>query len=568
MYSSVCNIGPSVAHFIKRQAVVTPRIINTVYACSSTAVNKSDEELLTILYPNKEGEPQPLPPKLKKEKPYRNGKKHSPPPAERTTLRKAEDSIIQCKRPEFNHYRNDMYSKFDTVPLASKGWQHNKSKGDYFKINVISEAKKDTVFWHQEHQTFNELGLDPDIIAALEKLGYSQPTYIQAEGIPKILNHLNTLLAGETGCGKTLAYLIPVIQEVLAWRLLAPERKFNSPLALILTPSRELAQQISDVARQFEEKLLFDSGLILGGHTKRLMMNPTFSSVDLLVASIGAMSKLTTTGIYNVSYVRHLVLDEADTLLDDSFNEKLVYYMKHFPFGYKKPKGISGFPDLCKLTFVSATMPTSLPAILGKIVQVDSIEKIETKRLHHVMAHVPQLFLRLGQSQKPPKLLELCKNNAKQKIPTIIFSNRTATCDWVSMFLNENGISAVNLNGDMPVDIRNGKFEQFQNGNVDFISCTDSASRGLDTIRAKHVINYDFPVYMADYIHRCGRTGRVGSDNKCLITNFVSGNREVELVQKIEMSVRKVTDLPNVNANITKIINYKIMNRQENILDY
>lgn len=564
MYSSVFNFGSCFIHVIKRQATITPRVIDRVCAYSSTAATKNDEELLSILYPDTKGEPQPLPPKRKKEKYPRKSKVHSSRPEEVTKYRNVKDAVIQCKRPEFNHYKNYHYSKFDTIPLASKGWHHNKSKGDYFKVNVYREkSKRDSVFWHDEHPTFNGLGLDPDIVTALENLGYTQPTYIQADGIPKIFQHLNTLLAGETGCGKTLAYLVPVIQEVLAWRLLAPERKYNSPLALVLTPSRELAQQISDVARQFEEKLLFDSGLILGGHTKRMMTNPTFSSVDLLIATIGAMSKLTTTGIYNVSYVRHLVLDEADTLLDDSFNEKLVYYLRHFPLGYKKPKGIHGFPDLCKLTLVSATMPTSLPAILGNIVQVDSIEKIETKRLHQVMPHVPQLFLRLGQSQKPPQLLQLCKNNAKRKIPTIIFSNRAATCDWVSLFLNENGVKAINLNGDMPVDIRKGKFEEFQNGEVDFLSCTDSASRGLDTIRVKHVINYDFPVYMSDYIHRCGRTGRVGSDDDCFITNFVSGSREVDLVQNIEMSVRKVTLLPNVNANITKIINYKILNRLE-----
>lgn len=106
--------------------------------------------------------------------------------------------------------------------------------------------------------------------------------------------------------------------------------------------------------------------------------------------------------------------------------------------------------------------------------------------------------------------------------------------------------------------IRIGRFEQFQNGNVDVLSTTDIGSRGLNTTRARHVVNFDFPLHVSDYIHRCGRVGRLGSAANCYVTNYVSSLREIELVRKIEYSVRTQSVLQNVNANITNIINKKI----------
>uniref|UniRef100_A0A1B6EFR9 RNA helicase n=2 Tax=Clastoptera arizonana TaxID=38151 RepID=A0A1B6EFR9_9HEMI len=524
--------------------------------------SKIEEDLINIIYPDIKGEAQPLPGKFRPSKQKKRQGIFEP--------KNDEKAIIECKTSSLNHYKNQTYKKFDAIPLASKGWHNKQSRGDYFKINIIhDESQKNHVFWKDEHLTFADLKLDLALVAALEKLGYTKPTKIQADGIPIVLRSLNTVLAGETGCGKTLAYLIPIIQQILLWKQVSSERRFNTPLALIMTPSRELAEQIGMIAKQLGNELQFDSYTLIGGHTKKIMLNPDFYPIDLLIGSVGVISKLTTTGILNMSCVRHIVLDEADSLLDDSFNEKVTYYLKKFPLGFKRlpaTRETEKLPELCQLTLASATMPTSIATVLGDIINVDSLEKVQTPRLHHVLTHVPQLFLRLGQSQKPGKLLEIVKKNVNKNAPTIIFSNRSGTCDWVSLFLNENDVRCVNLNGDMASVIRLGKFKQFQEGDIDVISCSDIGSRGLDTTRAKHVINYDFPNFMADYIHRCGRTGRIGSGDNCLITNFVSGYLEVELVKKIEASVRTMTQLPNVNANITKIIHHKILNKYENFL--
>ncbi|XP_047001920.1 probable ATP-dependent RNA helicase DDX28 [Schistocerca americana] len=473
-----------------------------------------------------------------------------------------KEAVITCKRQEFNHYKSQTYRKFEVVPLASKGWYHKRSKGDYFIINAFTENPATAYSSDTGPVTFNDLGLNSSICSALEKQGITAPTRIQAEGIPAVLSGHHTLLSSETGGGKTLAYLLPLLQQILLWKefsaSLDVQRCLNTPLGLVICPGRELAHQIGDVANQFKEPLGILSKVIVGGRTKKQMLNPDVREVDLLIATIGALSKLTTTGVYKMNDVCHVVLDEADTLLDDSFNEKVCHLLKRFQFcGHADMS--TNLPQGTQLTLVSATMPTSLPSILGQLIEVDSLKKVTTGSLHQVMTHIPQKFIRLGKSQKPEELLRIAKSDSKSGIPLLIFSNKSSTCDWISLFLNENGVSCINLNGAMPEAIRTGKFKQFQSERVNVISCTDIGSRGLDTVRVKHVLNYDFPVYMADYIHRCGRTGRVGSSSGCHITNFVEGPREIKLCQDIEHSVRKMIALPNVNANIKKIISYRLM---------
>lgn len=145
--------------------------------------------------------------------------------------------IISCKRSEFNHYEGQTYSKFDGVKLASKGWLHNKSRGDFFIIHGDPHKK---LAKHVFKKSFDELGVLPEFIEIMSAQGFNVPTEIQAKAIPSILKGQNTMITAETGCGKTLAYLLPVFQHVLQWKPNLPKEEFNSPLAVIIAPSREL----------------------------------------------------------------------------------------------------------------------------------------------------------------------------------------------------------------------------------------------------------------------------------------------------------------------------------------
>lgn len=147
--------------------------------------------------------------------------------------------IISCKRPEFNHYDGQSYSKFEGIPLASKGWLNNKSKGDYFVVygNANNKEQKDVY-----KKSFAEIGLKPELIEVMSHQGFSLPAAIQAKAIPSILKGYNTIVTAETGCGKTFAYLLPIFQHILEWKPNI-EEDFNSPLAVVITPSRELGKR-------------------------------------------------------------------------------------------------------------------------------------------------------------------------------------------------------------------------------------------------------------------------------------------------------------------------------------
>lgn len=326
-----------------------------------------------------------------------------------------------------------------------------------------------------------------------------------------------------------------------------PERTFNTPLVVVLTPGRELATQIGQVAADLGEGFDINVKVITGGRTKQLMMNPSFEDVDVLVGSIGAVSKLTTTGIYRMRDVKFVVLDEADTLLDDGFNDKLAYFLQRFRFHRDT-----------QLILASATMPTNYENVLENIIDTNILEKVVSDDLHKILPYVTQKFLRMTKSDRPENLLRIVKAEVLKRRPVIVFSNRASTCDYISFFLEGHGIESLNLNGDMLMKIREGRFEKFQNGEVNVLSTTDCIGRGLNTVRARHIVNFDFPFHISDYIHRCGRIGRLGSNTNCTISNFISSLGELDLVRKIEMSARTNAELENVDANIRKIITDKI----------
>lgn len=301
------------------------------------------------------------------------------------------------------------------------------------------------------------------------------------------------------------------------------------------------------MAEELVDGLDINVKVTVGGRTKQKMINPRFEDMDILVGSFGAISKLTTTGIYRMDHVKSVVLDESDTLLDESFNEKMSYFLRRFAF-HKKTQ----------LVLVSATMPTSIEEVFRSIIDTDSLRPVVSDDLHKILPYVTQKFLRMNKTGRPEHLLRIIKSDMDKKRPIIIFSNKTPTSDYVSIFLNNNGINCINVNGDMHNEMRLGRFDQFQSGAVNVLSTTDCLGRGINTIRARHVINFDFPMFIADYIHRCGRIGRLGGVENGIVTNFISSLAEIDLVRKIELSARTDYQLQNVDANIGKIFRKRV----------
>ncbi|KAI8484299.1 putative ATP-dependent RNA helicase ddx28 [Branchiostoma belcheri] len=460
--------------------------------------------------------------------------------------------IISCKRKEFNHYGGQSLGKFDIPTLASQGWKHKKSVGDHFTI--VGYTKTTNYFWG--------LPLEEGILEGLCSMKMAVPTKIQAAAIPAILSGKNVLCAAETGSGKTLCYVVPLLQSLLPV-VREPDtdmarRELGRPLALIVVPARELAEQVMKVLTSFNTAMLkpFQLQMVVGGQGIGNIKKKLEKRVDILVITPGALNKALHKGFLGMDWVRYLVLDEIDTLLDDSFSELTLEAISCCQVRVSE---VGGVGDGTQVIMAGATMPKRTAEVLGEVVPMESLVTVTTPALHRVMPHVSQKFLRVKSSSKAATVLELVKQDVNEGCPVIVFCNTFSSADWLSHTLRENNIKHSKITGKLSATVRLGIFKEFQDGLTDVLVCTDIASRGLDTVRVQHVINFDFPGVVSDYIHRVGRVGRVGSRVTGKVTSLVCQPYEVDMLWKIEMAVRRQTELKGVDANITRKIAKRFM---------
>ena len=246
--------------------------------------------------------------------------------------------IISAKNKSLNHKKSQTYGTFDKLPLVSGGWHHRKSVGDYFTINPF-RGPEATSFSSdlKTRPTFQDYDLDPRLVEALAKCGFTKTTNIQHEAIPKMLefSDCSTLIAAETGNGKTLAFLVPMLNSILKQKDAEEQIQFNSPHGLVVTPGRELADQIGAVAEDLCYHLGLKVSVLKGGqircvlkcifinfsfhHFRQQVLHGVREEVDLVVGSQGGLTKLFHEQYLKSGRVTTIALDEIDTLLDDTF---------------------------------------------------------------------------------------------------------------------------------------------------------------------------------------------------------------------------------------------------------
>ncbi|KAH9500099.1 putative ATP-dependent RNA helicase ddx28 [Bulinus truncatus] len=467
--------------------------------------------------------------------------------------------IISCKRKEYNFYQGESFNEFETQKLVSCGWKTNKRLGDYFTI--MPHSDNPSVLTSDESCTFEELGINGKLSEGLKHLGITSPTQIQQYAIPSLLKGVNAVCTAETGSGKTLAYLLPSIECILGQKKYlssteGDESQFsnlNSPNTVIITPSRELSQQVMSVAESLTPYADFIPFLI---ESSRRFMGCNTVAMDMLISTPGALVKLLNSQKILGLNLQHMVIDESDTLFDDSFVSDIQKI-----FNLLNVQAVDSADDNqpllggTQIVLVSATVADGVERILGDFIPVDSVVKISTNSLHRLQPHTKQTFLRIGSQGKGQKLIEIVKSNINKNEPTLVFANNNKTCHYLEKMLQDNGVDCSKLNGEMLPQERKGVFQKFREGFVNVLVATDIASRGLDTINVHHVINYDCPTFLSDYIHRVGRVGRVGTTVAGQVTTFVTYKWDVEMVWKIEIAARKMRKLQDVNANIKMKLN-------------
>uniref|UniRef100_A0A663DN69 RNA helicase n=1 Tax=Aquila chrysaetos chrysaetos TaxID=223781 RepID=A0A663DN69_AQUCH len=356
--------------------------------------------------------------------------------------------------------------------------------------------------------SFAAMGLQPALLAGLEGLSIGRPTAVQRLAIPALRRGRSALCAAETGSGKTLAAAGPA-----------------SPRGLVVLPSRELAAQVGAVAAALCRPAgLGVRGLTGGGAAGglRRQLRAPGTGAAVLLGTPGALREALRRRFLALGRLRWMVLDEADSLMDDSFIEALEEILAHTPL------------------------------TLGKFTDVGRFVTLATQSLHRLPPHVQQKFVRLKGRDKLPELLQLLKERPASGGAVLIFCNSASTVNWLGYILDDHKIKHLRLQGQMSAAARAGIFASFQKGDVSVLVCTDLASRGLDTSSVQLVVNYDFPDTLQDYLHRVGRVGRVGSKVPGAVVSFVTHRWDVDLVRKIETAARKRTGLPGMDSSINK----------------
>ncbi|XP_003472051.1 probable ATP-dependent RNA helicase DDX28 [Cavia porcellus] len=464
--------------------------------------------------------------------------------------------LISARRPELNQPARLTLGRWECAPLASRGWRHRCSRRDHFSIEP-AQHEPPALRNFSSGCSFEDLGLDPRLLHALHEAipEIVWPTTVQSSTIPPLLRGRHVLCAAETGSGKTLGYLLPLLQRLMRHPFL-DSHSIPTPRGLVLVPSRELAEQVQAVAQPLGNNLGLQVRELGGGHGMRkirmqLLKQP---SADVLIATPGALWKALKGQLVRLEQLSFMVLDEADTLLDESFLELVDYILgkSHIAEG---PADLDDFfSPKAQLVLVGATFPEGVGPLLHKVTNPDSVTTITSTKLHCIMPHVRQTFMRLKGADKVTELVHILKQHNKDKSgpsgTILVFCNSSSTVNWLGYILDDHKIQHLRLQGEMPASMRAGIFQRFQKGSQDILLCTDIASRGLDSTHVELVVNYDFPLTLQDYIHRAGRVGRVGSDVPGTVMSFVTHPWDVSLVQKIELAARRRRSLPGLVSSV------------------
>jgi superfamily II DNA/RNA helicase len=336
--------------------------------------------------------------------------------------------------------------------------------------------------------TFNDLDLAPEIMRAIEEVGYTEPTPIQEQAIPVVIEGRDVLGIAQTGTGKTASFTLPMIH-----RLMKGRAKARMPRTLILEPTRELASQVADNFDLYGQHTRLTKALLIGGVSFGDQEKAIERGADVLIATPGRLIDHVERGKVMLRGVEVLVIDEADRMLDMGFIPDIEKIVKLLPFTRQT-------------LFFSATMPPEITRLSDQFLQAPV--RIEVSKPASTSDTVAQHIVETSAKQKREALRALL--NSEDVTNGIIFCNRKRDIGTLLTSLERHGFNACALHGDMDQHMRLRMLDKFKNGEATYLIASDVAARGLDIPAVGHVFNFDVPTHAEDYVHRIGRTGRAG----------------------------------------------------------
>lgn len=339
---------------------------------------------------------------------------------------------------------------------------------------------------------FESLGIIDPILKSLQQEGYTEPTPIQAQGIPIVLKGSDLLGCAQTGTGKTAAFAIPILQSLSENKQFGKKRTIRS---LIVTPTRELAIQIDESFRTYGRHTGLVSTVIFGGVNQNKQVNALKQGVDILVATPGRLLDLMNQGFISLKQIEIFVLDEADRMLDMGFIHDVRKLLAVLP---KKRQSL----------FFSATMPPDIVKLANAI--LSSPIKVEVAPVSSTADTIQQYVYFVDKKNKNSLLLHLLQD---QKIKTVLVFTRTKHgANKVVKYLLKHEVTADAIHGNKAQNARQRALSNFKAQTTRVLVATDIAARGIDVDDLEYVINFDIPNISETYVHRIGRTGRAGAN--------------------------------------------------------
>lgn len=346
--------------------------------------------------------------------------------------------------------------------------------------------------------SFDKLGLCAELLSAIETQGYSKPTPIQEKAIPVLLSGRDIIAEAQTGTGKTAAFTLPILQMIRTDN----HHKQRYPRALILTPTRELAAQVSANVGTYGQNSKLKATAVYGGVGIRPQINNLRNGTDILIATPGRLLDHVNHKTVNLSKIEILVLDEADRMLDMGFIHDIR-------------KIISYIPKQRQTMFFSATYSKEVKQLADTI--LTQPETIEIPKVNNTLL-IKQFAYPVERERKKELLSHLLEGGEWDQ--ALVFMRTKHSTDRLAKQLEAHGISATSIHGDKTQGARARALADFKNGKVQVLVATDVAARGLDIANLPLVVNFDMPEDPSDYIHRIGRTGRAGAEGVAI--SFVS----------------------------------------------
>ena len=390
----------------------------------------------------------------------------------------------------------------------------NPNKKAFFEDQKLERLESVDASTVEMAGSFGDMDLHPKLVMALAAMGAEAPFPIQAATIPAAVGGMDVLGRGKTGSGKTVAFTVPVIMKLIAGG--SQPRKPGKPRALILAPTRELADQIDRTAHTLAKSVGFYTTCIYGGVPQRKQENAMSRGTDIVVATPGRLEDLMAQGIVDLSEVETIVVDEADHMCDLGFIEPVKRIMR-------------ATGDSQKLLF-SATLDKEVDALVKEflpapfVYEVPNEEEDTTNIIHRVLL--------VDQEDRSQVLLRLVQGFGK----SLIFARTKMTAERLSESLTAAGVPAARLHGDLNQNQRNRNLERFINGNVRVLVATDVAARGIHVDDVALVIQVDPPEEYKTYLHRAGRTGRAGATGT--VVTLIPRTRRRRMEQMLDRAER------------------------------